>query len=414
MTTATTLSNTNYGELKKSINLSEPDITGINIPTINVNTPEILNISELADNVIGSEKVFNSLLESLSVHLQNQVDKGYINRSEYSNVYIQHVNTALDTALQFVLQRNQMYYTNMLVFEQIKQQNIVNTISKAELETAKLNTKKSYLDVENTNVSLAVNKAQLANLDAQYNNLVKEEDIKDLQINSVIPKQNLLLDEDRIIKQKQQTELDTNDALKQHELTVSMPKKDLLLDVQKIGIEKDNLIKVQQALNLEKDLDIKDKQLLVMQEQIDLTVAQQGAITKDNLVKDAQIDNLEKDLLIKEEQIATENIKQDLLYYQADAEKAKTSNTTQTDVTVAGTIGKDIALKQAQKELVEQQKTSFIQEGAIKIVNAQKEIFNVVSSTAETPITPPSCYQNAAIQDIFEQVAALNGLTLGS
>lgn len=211
------LINLDYTALKDNITITNPNLSGLVIPDLTLTEPTQINNNTLTTGIVGGTGAFDKLMESIGNHLLKQVEDGRINYEQYSGLYIQAMQTAMGTAVQFVIEREKTYYANMLILEQVRQGKVNTVVTKANLEIAKFTLQKTYLETHTANANYSLVKMQLANTNADYL-------IKDLQINTVIPKQNLILD-------GQKANLDKDLLVKQEQIDTSI-KQQALLDEQ--------------------------------------------------------------------------------------------------------------------------------------------------------------------------------------
>ena len=70
-----------------------------------------LEISNYTTGAVNGTGVFDVVMQSLLAHLKGEYDKGRITGSEYTKTFIELTQAAMTTALNFMTQRQQIYWT---------------------------------------------------------------------------------------------------------------------------------------------------------------------------------------------------------------------------------------------------------------------------------------------------------------
>jgi hypothetical protein len=361
----------NYNTLKDTstgLDIDPVDVTQFTAPNIStVPTPVTIPNSALTTKVLNGTGIFDELMTAITAQLTEQYAQGRLTEDTFGEVYATSLTQAMQIGVQFLMSREQTYLNNILITEQIKQAKLNEVILKTNLEKSKLEIHTAYLQAQLVNAQLAETKAQLGVLDAQYENLLKDNEIKNLEITATIPKQSLILDS------------------------------------QKVGIDKDNLLK--------------DKQVLLTQEQIDTAILNQTSITKDNLIKDKNVLLVQEQIdtsIANQTQITKNNLlidKQILLTnQQIESERAKTENTTTDGGAIGGLLGKDIALKTTQIALYTRQTNAFTEDFSFKVASMFKDVYGI-NKTSDSDLIPPTQFTNPEINEVITKIRTTAGLT---
>lgn len=95
-------------------------------------------IDELTQGAVSGAGVFDKIMTTVNAHIAAQHENGIIGKSDIAGVYIAAIETVLPQSLQFLLSREQSYWSSKLV--QIQAQNAFLERARlvAEIETAKL------------------------------------------------------------------------------------------------------------------------------------------------------------------------------------------------------------------------------------------------------------------------------------
>ena len=196
-----------------------------------------IELENLTEGAVGGTGAFEVLMSSLSGHLRAEYEKGRITGDQYAKAYIEMTGMAMQTAMGFVMGKEQAYWQAMLAREQGKKAEVEVVQAAVTLEIAKAQLAMTRNQVELTQAQLVLTKMQLATEDAKFELTWEQKDLTD--------QQRLLAVQQTAVQVKQGT----------------------LMDKQILQTEK-------QTLMIEAQTDVQEKQLLVMDEQIDLTKEQ--------------------------------------------------------------------------------------------------------------------------------------------
>ena len=202
--------------LTKDLNFNIPDIDldsislddlDIEVPTELLNalkqSPTQINIDTLTKPEIGGDATFDRLMYAVKIHLKEEVDKGRITGSEYANAYVTMAGNAMQSAVQYELNRYQTNYQAILshinAITAIIEAKCKLASSKVELATAKVMYASSVAQANNhratyadTVMNLGIKDANYGLVNAQKDSIdaavVRENNLTDQQIKSYIIK----------------------------------------------------------------------------------------------------------------------------------------------------------------------------------------------------------------------------------
>lgn len=155
--------------------------------------------------------------------------------------------------------------------------------------------------------------------------------------------------------------------------TLNVPKQGLLLDVNKLNVEQDTLYKTAQRSLTEKQEDLVDKQILTETAQTTNPISG---------IKKAEWERLQKDI-----ELTDTNIR--LVSQKVETELSQVSDVTTQGNTIAGVVGK-------QKAIYEAQAKGFKDDAITKATKMMIDVFSVQRSTDDA-FAPPTALDNVAI-----------------
>lgn len=160
-----------------------------------------LTIQELTVAAVGGSGVFDQMMKSTLAHLKDQFTSGNITKAEYASVYVQLVQSTMEGAIQFVLQKDQVYLASLLAKESVRRAEIERVQAAVALERIKLEAYTQKLQALTLQSEYARGKMQLATLSVEYC-------IAQYNLQNTLPKQSTLLEKQalQIDKGIQQTE----------------------------------------------------------------------------------------------------------------------------------------------------------------------------------------------------------------
>ena len=387
-----------------------------------------LNVSDLTQEKVGGTGAFDALMTSVKAHLREEYEKGRITGAEYTKAYAELVTASMTHATQFVLGKDQVYWTS-----QLSQIQAVTARLQMESERVKLAALK--FDALTSEANYALTKLKLANEDAQYC-------INKYNLEQMLPAQKALLDA-QVLGQV------ANNDKARYELTNMLPKQS-----EGLGLANDGkLIENNTATyNLSSIL---PKQAAMLEAQRDGQVIQndQGRYTLQNLMP-AQLEKLVADIegvrantdiarynlsvllpvqhltakytleqMMPSQKAMVDSQKQgqdianqvaaynkeftvpqqfQLLKEQTETQRAQTTDNRSDGATVVGYVGK-------QKDLYSQQIDSFKRDAEIKAAKLVSDGWMTQKTIDEAALTPASFQQNM-VDAVLQRVKTNNGL----
>lgn len=187
-----------------------------------------LTINDLTQTTLEGTGVFDVLMRANKAHLEAEFKKDRIKGPEYATVYLQSLQTVMQTALQFLLQKDR----NLLEAQLLEQQILVaqQEVLKAQAEVLLVNAQIAKLEREE-----GLTAQQILNLQAEVLNIPKQGALLDAQVNKTL-KDVDIADAEIAIKEQQILIAQEEVALAQAKL-VNLPKEGALLDAQAAQIE---------------------------------------------------------------------------------------------------------------------------------------------------------------------------------
>lgn len=142
--------------------------------------PKITN-EDLTTGVVGGTGVFDVIMTAMTAHLDAQHQKGRITGKEYAEAYTQMTVGAMSQAVQFLLGRDQAFFAAARA-----QIEAIRAI--VEMETVKLEYKKTEVDVRTGEAAFALTKMKLSTE-------AKTFCIAEFNLDNMLPQQLQLLEE---------------------------------------------------------------------------------------------------------------------------------------------------------------------------------------------------------------------------
>lgn len=165
--------------------------TEFNIPTVDLTGPGFqipysanagiyaslakLTNNDLTTRTVGGTGTFDALMEAAKAHLREEYDAGRITGVEYTKAYTAMMESAMANATQFLLNREQAYWS-------AQNSQLQAYTLRAELEIKKLQVAMTYIEANTVKVNYAKTKIDLALADKQYC-------ISKFTLDSMLPKQ---------------------------------------------------------------------------------------------------------------------------------------------------------------------------------------------------------------------------------
>lgn len=127
----------------------------------------VIPISDFTEAKVDGEGVYDILMKANAAHLEKEFNASRIKGNEYAQVYLGTMQSTMETAVQFFIQRHKLGYEAKILEMQAKIAEIELEKVRVELEIARLNAQKIPAEI-------AVLKAQKCKLDAEYDVLVAQ------------------------------------------------------------------------------------------------------------------------------------------------------------------------------------------------------------------------------------------------
>jgi hypothetical protein len=115
----------------------------------------------LTTRTVDGAGAFDALMASVNVHLKSEFDKNRITGAEYTKAYIALTQAAMQSAVQFVLGKDQAFWA-------AQQSQIAAITGRVQLGIAKIELTKTQLESLQVEANFALAKLRLATEDAQY------------------------------------------------------------------------------------------------------------------------------------------------------------------------------------------------------------------------------------------------------
>lgn len=141
---------------------------GYNIPVSTLPAPTTLGNVDLTTGIVGGTGTFDIVMKSTAAHIKAEFEAGRITGAEYTKSYIALTAAALNGSIQFLLGRDQAYWSAVTAQLQAKVAEAQVVIAKVSLETAKIQLKVASIDGHNKKAEYALTKMKLATEEIQF------------------------------------------------------------------------------------------------------------------------------------------------------------------------------------------------------------------------------------------------------
>lgn len=188
-------------------------------------TPEQLTIGTLTECTIDGNGCFDKVMTALKAHLTSEYEAGRITGAEYTKAYIASIQGALQFSVQYLLGKDNAYFTSLGSQAQALRANIEAYTAKVQLAIAQ--------------AQANLNKAQYANAVLQLSTIEKQTGLVDAQTNTQIQQKELLKE------QTEQAHAQVSDTLLDGSTPVTgyTGNQNSLLKQQVVSFKKDSIIK---------------------------------------------------------------------------------------------------------------------------------------------------------------------------
>lgn len=145
-----------------------------------------LALEQLTEGTIEGSGVFDGLMRAVSTHLEKEYNSGRITGREYSDVYTGSIQSALGTAVQFLLGKEQAYWSALLVQGQAKAAEAQAVIARLGTQTAKLEAFRTMVEAKSSILDQLQKKLSLSLLDIEYCLKIRQKESLDMDIASKV------------------------------------------------------------------------------------------------------------------------------------------------------------------------------------------------------------------------------------
>lgn len=182
-----------------NVNLDDPLLnlpTGLGLDSALYGVVKRLEVTDVTTGVVGGEGMFDKLAASMKAHLAEQYEKGRLTGSEYTRAYIELMTACMDSAVSFLVQRDQAFW-------QAQQAQIAAITARVAMQTAKVELAAMQLQAETARANYALTKLKLANESIQYC-------LANYQLSDILPTQKTLLVEQTNAQRAQSSDTRTD------------------------------------------------------------------------------------------------------------------------------------------------------------------------------------------------------------
>lgn len=227
-----------------------------------------ITLDELTTRKICGDGVFDALMDSYSKHIQVEYEKGRITGTEYAQAYVQLTSNAMSQAVQFLMQKDQAYWSALLVQAQGKAAEIAAIQALVDLQRMKVELATATVGAEKMKADYALTKLQLSSEDARLDLVRTQDDIEEFRLANILPLEVTSIQDDLITKGIQRQILSVDHQKAQYEFSTLMPDQHELNLAQIAHTEKQGEMVDAQISVIEYDLqNIKPAELLNMEAQ---------------------------------------------------------------------------------------------------------------------------------------------------
>lgn len=225
------LSNALYNNLTSGVSIAIPSID-LNDPIYDISsfednplysTVDKLSIDELTTREVCGSGVFDALMEAYSKHLLVEFEKNRITGTEYAQAYVSITSQAMGQAIQFLMGKDQAYWSALLVQAQAKAAEIASISSRVELAKAKMDFAMAAIGVDKFKAEFALTKMQLASEDVKYDLVKTQDQIEEYRLSNLMPVELAQLQEQTQILIAQRLTIDRERDKLGYEITTLMP-----------------------------------------------------------------------------------------------------------------------------------------------------------------------------------------------
>lgn len=396
--------------------------------------PKAVTVGDVTDACVDGDGDFDIMMKAVDAHLEREFKGNRITGAQYAEVYASVIQSTLNNATSFTLQKDQARWQAITAQMQARIAEIEATKALISLEQAKVETAKAIFDMQNSGAQYALTKMKIATEDATNCSIRADNAIKDYQLDYVLPADVALKTYERTelmpsqvaINQVQSDRiLPAEAAVKEFENRVLQPIEQALQELQRdrilplsADIEEyrlDNIMPVELAQQQHILNQRMPAETNVVKEQWEQARAQTLELRSDGLTPISGVIGRQKegmdwdndtkeytlsDILTKQASLLSKQI--DLTGEQREAERAKTLDTRSDGQTVEGSVGK-------QKDLYDQQIDSFIKDAQYKVSKMYLDGW-ITQKTLDEGLNAPTQLTNNEVNEVIAAVRANNSL----
>ena len=391
-------------------------------------------LDEITDTDINGKGAFDTLMRAYSNHLAKEYEAGRITGTEYTNIYLSTIQTAMSQALQFTLAKDQAYWQSTMAQLQARTAEIATVQARVQLATLKVNHGITLAQLDQSKAQYAVTKMQLAIEDVRYDLMKTQDAIEEYKLAQIMPVElaglslrntGMGIQNETGIVQRETAEYNL----------------EFMLPVQLTNLGKQTEVLDQQIAKSEKEVEHLEYQLSdmlptqkdLLLSQVDNTREQTNKITADrnhviyqttfmlpaqrlnveadtnvktytgNELLPAQFANTTADTLIKT--YTRESLlpsQKRLTDEQGESKRAETMNVRSDGATVAGSVGK-------QKDLYDQQIVSYQRDAEVKAAKMWMDNWISHQTIFESDDTP-TALGRTSFNDVMSSIKIRNNL----
>lgn len=436
LTNADEVANENFESLTEGVVFTLPSID-LNDPkydfTIDPDDPIYQILPRLSEDDLTSREVngtgiFDGIMEAINAHLQLQHEKGWITGEQYAKVYLEATLGALGNAVQYLLGKDQAYYSGVLAQAQARRAMVEAVSALVQLDTLKVELATAGVKAESLKADYALTKMKLATEDTAFALGKTQEETARYALTNIMPEElnKLRADTELIGRQGQKVEKEVDIA--DYQLVTMLPIEARKLETETHILDSQNQKLEYEIINiLPKEVDKLIGEIALIQANsskvsadregviyntTNILPAQKLNIEAETNVKTyqytdllpAQKENTAADTLIKEyNRITLLPVQTQLTQEQLEAKRAETLDTRTDGITVVGSIGK-------QKALYTQQIDSYQRDAEMKAAKMFMDTW-VVRKQIDEGTSAFAAIQDTSLNTIMAKVKLNNGLT---
>ena len=344
-----------------------------------------LTLAEVTDRTLNGTGVFDGLMEVLNLHLESQYEAGRISGKEFAQAYVEMTTMAMQSAMQFVMGKENAKWTAALTQQQARAAEIAVVTERTNLAAMKAKMRTQEIEARLAASNFALAKMKLSTEDAQYCAIQAQTSQTNYQTDTLMPAQVAQV-------QKETARLTYEvDYLLPQELLKAQKQVDALTGeisnltarTNQVLYQTANILPAELA-GIDKDTAIKDYQLTSQ------LPAQVAGITADTAGKVYTNDHLLPAQLSS-------------LNEQTEAHRAKTLDTRTDGSTVRGSVG-------VQKDLQTQQIASYISDSKAKVGKIFMDSW-ITQKSLDDGLLPPTSIGDTYLNTVFDGLRSDVGLT---